>query len=447
MHKLGVRSGLLWGVGGAAVALVLASVAVMNPALSALAIGPLAAVAIFTKRQKAGFVVWLLSIALIPCWVGVSAGSFIPASLVGSVIALTCLLAGTQWRPNKSDLCVTILLVAAAFGVVFGSSSGESSMSAFISMLTLWLPGYLVGRFVCERAGISFVKTSMSLTFAGVAAMALLEKAFSWHPFAASFGMNSLAEIWAPIQSRAGVERSEWAFGHSIALGGSLALAIPFVLTSSLKTRNKLICLVIILGGVAATLSRGALLAAGLTVLLTLMTSGGLKRAHKALLFVASGILGAFLLMDFAAVTEDAGSEATDSSNYRVSMLVRLIPTLEPFGRSTSYLSGANGQVQYGYYTSIDNSFLALGLGFGWIAMIVALIPFIAMAVRFLRRRASFAEVALLGQLPVITTVAMVTQYQVVVWMVAGLAATLAATKPAVTSSEMFPESIKVGTR
>ncbi|MNI97556.1 hypothetical protein D3C73_1562240 [compost metagenome] len=64
--------------------------------------------------------------------------------------------------------------------------------------------------------------------------------------------------------------------------------------------------------------------------------------------------------------------------------------------------------------------------------MLVVVVPFIVMGIRFLRRQASFAEVALLGQLPVLTTVAMITQYQVVVWMVAGLAATLATPKPAV---------------
>lgn len=436
MHIWGARSNVLWGVVGAIVALVLSVTAVKSPLLAGLLLGPLLAVAIFSRRPKAGFVIWLLTVAFIPCWVGINAGSFVPATLAGSAIGLTSLLVGTKWRPGKADLSVVILLVVAALGVYFGSSSGGSSMSGLVSMLMLWLPGYLVGRFVCERAGISFVKTAVAVTFTAVGALALIEQFFSWHPFVGATGESTLAKIWAPIQARGGVERSEWAFGHSIALGGSLALAIPFLLTSSLKTRNKLICLALILGGVAATLSRGAMLAAGLTLLLTLVTTGNLKRAHKAMLFVASGVLGVFVFSEFTEVSENAGSEVTDSSSYRVSMLVRLLPTLEPFGRSTSFLSGLNGQVQYGQYRSIDNAFLALGLGFGWIAMIVAILPFIVMAVRFLRRKASFAEVALLGQLPVITTVAMITQYQVVVWMVAGLAATLAATKPSVPAPE-----------
>jgi hypothetical protein len=299
-------------------------------------------------------------------------------------------------------------------------------------MLTLWLPAYLVGRFVCEQAGLSFVKVSIAFALGIVSLLAIAEKLLSWHPFVGQIGFNSLAEIWAPIQTRGGVDRSEWAFGHSIALGGSIVLAIPFLINSSLRTRTKLLLLALMLGGVASTLSRGAMLAAGLTLVLSLLSSKIIRSGQKFLLLLASAVLGFYIVTGFAEVSETAGSEVTDSSGYRVSLFNQLISTLQPIGRSSAYANGANNQVQYGNFASIDNAFMALGLGFGWIAMLVVAIPFLAMGVRFLQRRASFAETALLGQLPVITTVAMITQYQVMVWLVAGLAATLAATtKPA----------------
>ena len=50
----------------------------------------------------------------------------------------------------------------------------------------------------------------------------------------------------------------------------------------------------------------------------------------------------------------------------------------------------------------------------------------------------------MLGQLPVITTVAMITQYQVLVWMVAGLAATMAATK-ATETTRIHPQGVEAG--
>jgi hypothetical protein len=405
----------------------------------ALLIGPILAFAIFASRPKLGFFVWLVSIAALPCWIGVSGGSFLPASLLGSIMALTCLFAGARWTPTKADLCVVVLLIASAFGVYFGSTSGASSMSAFVSMLTLWVPGYLVGRYVCEKAGISFVKSSVATTFGVVGLLAIAEKVFSWHLFAGQLGMNSLSEIWAPIQIRGGEERSEWAFGHSIALGGSIALAIPFLINSSMRTKSKLVVLALMLGGVATTLSRGAMLAAGLTLVLALLTSKSIKAGHKLWLLLAAAAFGVYMILGFAEVSETAGSEVTDSSGYRVSLFSRLVSTLQPIGRSTAYMSGANNQVQYGNYASIDNAFMALGLGFGWIAMVAVAIPFVVMSVRFARGRSSFAEIALLGQLPVITTVAMITQYQVMVWMVAGLAATLALNKSA--SHEADPRS------
>lgn len=430
MRKMGDSSELPWMLIGILAVVVLGAAAAFSPVLCAALIGPFLAFAIFTKRPRLGFTAWLVSVAAIPCWIGVNAAFFVPASLIGAGVALTCLFVGTTWRPNWADLAVVVLLVAAWFGVEFGSSAGQSNATAFASMFTLWLPGYLVGRFVCEKASISFVKAAVGITMGTAALLAIIEKLLSWHPFAGQVAVNSLAAIWAPIQVRGGVERSEWAFGHSIALGGSLSLAIPFLLSSSLKTKTKTILLALILAGVATTLSRGAMLAAGVTLLLSLMTSRNLRGGHKALLFVASGILAGFVIADFSTVSDEAGSEVTDSSGYRISLFTRLISTLEPFGRSSSYMSGANGQVQYGNFTSIDNSFMAIGLGFGWIAMAVVAIPFVVMAWRFIQRSASFAEIALLGQLPVITTVAMITQYQVIVWMVAGLAATLAIQRP-----------------
>jgi hypothetical protein len=440
MQNLGERSGLFWLLGTTAAALVTAAALAFSPTAGAVLIGPFLAFAVLTRRPKLGFFVWLVSVAAVPCWIGAGVGFFMPASLIGSLAALTCLFVGAKWVPSAVDLCVAVLLIASAFGVYFGSSTGTSSVSAFVSMLTLWVPSYLVGRLVCEKAGMSFVKASTGVAFGVVGLIAIVEKLTSWHPFVGQLGMNSLAEIWAPIQVRGGEERSEWAFGHSIALGGSLAFAIPFLLASSLKTRTKLVLLTLILGGVATTLSRGAMLAAGLTLVFSLLTAQNLKKGHRILLLAFASCLGALTVISFAAVSEDAGSEVTDSSGYRVSLFTRLITTLQPIGRSTSYMSGADNQVQYGNFTSIDNAFMALGLGFGWVAMVVAALPFVAMGVRFLRRRASFAEVAMLGQLPVITTVAMITQYQVVVWMVAGLAATLAQGRqgdPAVQSAAM----------
>ncbi|MGK3649165.1 hypothetical protein [Pseudarthrobacter enclensis] len=353
------------------------------------------------------------------------AGMFLPASLIGSLAALTCLFRGFRLRPSKADLCVIALLVASAFGVYFGSSTGTSSASAFTSMLTLWVPGYLVGRIVCERAGISFVKTAVSVAFGIVGLLAIVEKLLGWHMFVVQAGMNSLAEIWAPVQSRGGEDRSEWAFGHSIALGGSLALSIPFLLASALKTKTKLVLLALILGGVATTYSRGAMLAAGLTLVLSLLTARNLRSSHRVLLLAATIGFGVATSINFAAVSDDAGTEVSNSSDYRISLFTRLLPTLEPIGRANSYVSGVN-QGQYGNYTSIDNAFMAQGLGFGWIAMLIAAVPFIGMGVRYVYRRATFAEIAMLGQLPVITTVALITQYQVMVWMVAGLSAALA---------------------
>ncbi|WP_105031413.1 hypothetical protein [Arthrobacter ruber] len=446
MKILGDRSALLWLLGSVVATCVGASALYFGPIAALALIGPVVALMVFPRHPKLGFLFWLLTVSAVPCWIGIGvAGVFAPVTTVSSFVALSCLLVGTRWEPNKADLCVSALLVLAAFGVAFGSSSGKSSISAFISMLTLWVAGYLVGRFVCEKAGIRFVKTSVGITFGVVGLLAIIEKLFGWHPFVGLAGMNSLAELWAPIQTRAGESRSEWAFGHSIALGGSLALAIPFLLSSGLKTRNKLVLLSLILVGVATTLSRGAMLAAGLTLILALLTAKNLRAGQRAFLFIFATILGMFTAISFMAVSDEAGSEVTNSSSYRVNLLTRLIGTLAPIGRAHSYMADASGSGQYGIYGSIDNAFMAVGLGFGWIAMALVIFPFAVMSLRLVRGRASFAEVALIGQLPVIATVAMITQYQVAVWMVVGLAAALAGDTSETQEGQSAPAEPELG--
>ena len=182
MQNMGDRSAGYWILGSVAAAFVAAAALAFSPMAGALLVGPVLALAIFTKRPKLGFLAWLLSVCAIPCWIGAAVGIFLPASLIGSVIALTCLFAGARRLPSKADLCVIVLLVASAFAVYFGSSSGASSASAFVSMFTLWLSGYLVGRFVCEKAGMSFVKTSVAVTFGAVGLLAIAEQTLFMAP-------------------------------------------------------------------------------------------------------------------------------------------------------------------------------------------------------------------------------------------------------------------------
>ncbi|MEA2732094.1 MAG: hypothetical protein QOF70_6569, partial [Acetobacteraceae bacterium] len=79
-------------------------------------------------------------------------------------------------------------------------------------------------------------------------------------------------------------------------------------------------------------------------------------------------------------------------------------------------------QVQGSEVHSIDSAILRLGLEFGWVFLIVLMMPLALSMARVLIGNASFAELALVGQTPLFASVALITQYESLVFVVVGFA-------------------------
>ncbi len=389
----------------------------MSASLAIGAIGAIAFLLATWNRPQVALVIWLLSFAFVPTWIGLDAGTFIPLSSIVAAGTLAVTLGSKGWQPSRADLAILVMITAGFLAVY----AYDSSQYTWASMITQWLVPYLAAKAVIARTGIAFASRALIVVMTAVAALAIIEFVFRWHPYVNVGSESVLHDIWGPIQERGGVDRSEWAFGHSIALAGALAITVPFVLGSPLRGRTKALVTLLLGAATATTFSRAGLLAFGLALVLSVLFQSDFTRRQKTALtsLLAVAAIGAVPLV--GQVFDTAGSEATNSSSYRGSLL-QLVPTINAVGRSSAAVIGGNGSVKFGTFGSIDNTFLQLGLGFGWIVGCAALVPFLIIVVRLLLRRATTVEIALVTALPVLVTVAMITQWQSIVWLLAGFA-------------------------
>lgn len=107
-------------------------------------------------------------------------------------------------------------------------------------------------------------------------------------------------------------------------------------------------------------------------------------------------------------------SETQQSAAYRGQLYNVLLPQLEAFGPSEYVTSGRN--------ESVDSAFLYLGVNYGWLVLLLATIPLAIILIRLIKGTTSLIEVGVLGQLPLLLTVALITQYQSLLFFVVGIA-------------------------
>ena len=368
-------------------------------------------------RPRVALVVWLLSMVMIPEWVGVDllAPVPVPAYCAVAVAALVACLAKSRVRFTIFDAYFVAFLSLALLASLYSGTN----KALWAEMAIRWGVPFFAARIIVAATGVRFAANAIAAVLGMVGALAFLEMTFVWHPFVAwDFSSNAQAfQAWHSIQVRGGRDRSEWAFGHSIALGGSLALAIPFIFASTYPRLAKVALLTAIGAGILAADSRAALLSGALTGVLCLT------------IFVRSSIIRVvgLLCTSLAALTmvplygallqiwaRGDTAEERISAGYRDQLYAQYLEGISWFGRSRTLDASSTA--------SFDSAILRTGLEFGWVIVGLALIPFAVSALRVVAGRASIAEVAIIGQTPLFATVALITQYQSLVFMVVGIA-------------------------
>jgi hypothetical protein len=387
---------------------------------------------VIRSRPRVGLLLWLVILAFVPVWMGVTLKLyFMPVTLVGIValLGLVPRLLGSNAtvRLGVADLIVAALVVSCLVPMVTG---GATRATIFV-VATNWLIPFLVGRLFPKFVGTDWIYSAVAVTFAAVAVGLLIEFLVNVNPFVTLMPRgNSLYETWGTIQVRGDHARAEWAFGHSIAAGSAVALAMPMTIASKFPTWLRMLMVVTMGAGVVVTLSRVSMIGAVLGVVIMAVLMRELAPRIRAAVVVGMAILIAALGPFVSTALADAGSEAANSASYR-SWLLSLVPHIAPLGFSPIGVRGPDGVLYFGNFQSIDSELIYLGLLYGWFALVISLIGLLAVIAAVVARRAKPATVALAAQIPTLATVAFITQYTDFFWFVVGLAAyTQSAVRP-----------------
>ncbi len=241
--------------------LVAGAVAVVA-ALGAVALG---------RSPRLALAVWLVVLCAVPVWVGVSVVVDWEAQVLVTVSVLTCLVAfrprtGTPLvgRVTLPDLVVGLFVVAALVPVALDATT----FSDVFVLLAQWTGAFLLGRLIGSQVGLDWAYAAVAVAFTVVAVLALVEFATGWNPFVQIPGQGLLHADWSPIQERGGRARAEGAFGHSIALGAGLAMAIPLTLAAPFRAGVRVPMAMLLAAAAAVTFSRTGLVTAVLGAVL-----------------------------------------------------------------------------------------------------------------------------------------------------------------------------------
>lgn len=372
------------------------------------------------RRPRAALTLWLAALALVPFWLAVPAGRLdLTPATVASILVLPAAarpVAGDRMR--RGDLVLLAAAVATALAVYVNHSSPYN----FTTLVLQGCLSYFIGRRLTLHAGAQWTTRAIARFGVVCAAWSIIEFGLHLHVFEHLAGAPDLS-FWNGVQVRGGFDRSEAAWGHAIALGGWLALTMPFVVVAKLKFFAASV--IVMLAGVVLTFSRGPIIGCLVALLLAVLFLHDITGRQRATVLFVAMVGGALVLptaLDFIGATS---GELDQTANYRSNLLTYVRDDLHLLSRASN-ASLVNDKLLYRGFGSIDNEFLLRGVEVGALVVAILAVGLIAALLRTLRGRGTPADVALAAQIIVLFTVAMITQYQAAVFFIAGVAVALA---------------------
>lgn len=403
------RTTVLWAVGFVAAAALLATLTIVATESPVLIFGGLAALAIVVTtamRPMAGVGIWLFVLVAIPNWTSTGTG-LAPIALVGPLVLVGMLVSRRRERTGFAwpDFALAGAVVLLAMWTLFDSYP----LVLFTNLVAMSFLAYLLGRVAPAAATRAYV-TAMVAT----AVWGMLEYGLQLHVW--ENWMPSTTHNWNLIQGRAGGSRSEASFGHAIAYGAAIAMAIPHAFELN---RYRTIVLVVLFGGVVVSLSRGPIITAAFTFALVVLFYLRGRRRIAGLLGLGVAAVGLLFVMDFLYGAEDSSTTAQSGDQRRIQLLATL-PHIRWFGAET--ITVEDGRLATAGADIIDNTFLRLGVNFGWVMVVLIVAPLLYAVVNMLRFRVTPSSIALVGQIPVMFVTTLITQWQTAHYFIAGIA-------------------------
>ena len=379
---------------------------------------------VLRRAPRAATALWLAAVCFIPIWIGIGIGLngklFLPAVSAIGLVVIAALIPAPGFHLVPADVFLLILLVLGVAGL-FGANA-SIAYATLITTVSYFAVGYIVGRLVALRVGAGWLNAAIAVAFTIVGALAVIEFVTRFNPFLLIHASNGLYSAWGTIQVRGGVPRAEAAFGHSIALGSSLALAIPFALAAPFRFWLRLSMVAVMMAGCVVSFSRTAMLCAAIALLLSVFFSRDLSVRARTVTLSVLAVAAAAASPLVLSVFDDAGTEATGSADYRGDLL-SLLNSMNPIGVADSAQRDSTGTLHFAHFVSIDSQLVLTGLTNGILALILACVALIGAVWVVLRGRATPATIAVVAQIPALATVALITQYSILLFAVAGIAA------------------------
>ena len=370
------------------------------------------------RSPRLALVAWLTVLALVPYWIGVNVVTYLPATSLVAALAAAALYSSRSSRVGLVD--VLLLTIVALYVVSF--LIDEATLGAGFTLVVHWAAGYLLGRVIGTSVDLEWIHGAVAVAMTAAAVLALEEFLTGQNLLAFLKMDNSAYTIWGDVQIRGGLARSEGAFGHSIALGASLAMALPLAIASTFRPWIRGAMVVTILAATVVTFSRTGMICAVFSlVLCVFFLRGYLTLRARVALVVGSLAVAAVAVPFLLATFAEAGDEATDSSSYRGDLL-SLVPTMSILGEAESAYRTPTGDTLYGSFHSIDSALILLGLTLGLVPLAIVVTLLVAAIGFVVSGRATASTIAVVGQIPALATVALITQYSTFFWFIAGLA-------------------------
>jgi hypothetical protein len=374
------------------------------------------------SHRTAAAAFWLTLVLLFPPWINPYVGDYriAPAAVFSFVVVLAC-LRRESWRLGAMDLWVGALAVALVVSLALGTPL------FFVAQgLGEWVLCFLAAR---ALGFTNDVKLASVFAFCGaaLAVLAVIQAVTGFDASAFAPGLSPApdGESWKVLQYRAGLLRAELLAGSTIALGGILALCLPFALNLD-ASRRRFICTVLIIAGIVVTQSRAAILCAGLILAWSFFTSPmvSLTVRRWTLRIVGLGLVVAspLVVYFFFLGGNNPYSEVTQGSIYRIDLL-GLITKAHLLGLGSGYSPTGRSATTWSGDQSIDNSFLYIALYAGLIAAVAYFGPWFVAFGRFLTAKPTPSLVAVVAQIAFLLTIAPITQHQSIYWFVVGIAA------------------------
>jgi len=361
-------------------------------------------------RPDLGLSIWLLATLFTPFWLrGQIAGIAVFPSYLALPILIAALLAGVRFR-TRLGVADAAMFSGVVLVVVSHAMFHQATFLLTNVAITL-LSGYVIGRMADPHS----IGRTFRLSVLLIAAWGLLEFATGLHLFSA---IPPLEGIGPEIQDRAGLARAEASLGHAIAYGATLTAALPWVL----QRRRALLGVTTLCAGVVVSLSRGPML----SLVLTLMLFAYVRRSQtgrvKALLTLTVAGFVAYVVLTF--LYSGSGEAELNSSSAARNSQVGILAQLANWFGPADGLHLIDGRYTANGIGIVDSTPLRLALDFGWVTCVLLLLPMAIAIIGTLRRARSTAAIAVAGQLPVILVTSLITQWQTVLFFIAGLAMT-----------------------